>query len=64
MLTRSECVDLVGRRGLEPRTSAVYRAERCGVNSETPSVEAGVMWCECRAPSQPHAGEIAERYRD
>ena len=29
MLTRSECVDLVGRGGLEPPTSAVTGPERC-----------------------------------
>jgi len=35
---------MVGRRGLEPRTSALDRAERCASKSERPSGSHGVMW--------------------
>ena len=35
---------LVGRGGLEPRTSAVTSPERCASRVDTPSVRRGVMW--------------------
>jgi hypothetical protein len=37
---------MVGRRGLEPRTSAVTRPERCASRVERPSVMRCVMWPE------------------
>jgi hypothetical protein len=40
LLTRRK----VGRRGLEPRTSALDRTERCAYESGRPSVTRGVMW--------------------
>jgi hypothetical protein len=35
---------VVGRRGLEPRTSALDRAERCAYELRVTSAAAGFMW--------------------